>query len=581
MPDPLVSVLMPLYNMAAFAHEAIESVRSETYGNFELLICNDGSTDGSPAIAERHAREDPRIRLFHRDTNSGNLAVVSRFLADQARGEFFIVSDSDDVALPARLRTLVDRAQRRPDASVVYGIVHAVSPDLKTVRHVFAEPFCPYRLFVQNFVPDGGSLIRRSAYDAAGGFDPAQIWAEDYHLRLRLALAGPMVHVGELVYLYRWHRRSWTARHSSDEREVRFKRDILERDSAALARVRRGEITSYRDAVVAAYWLAHRRTSLPRPPRRTFSRWIDLLFQRAAIDRSRRLRLAVRRATQQVRAAPGRLRARVGLGPPPLPASAITAALQSAGLAAGDTAMVHCSLSALGWVRGGAATVIDCLQAAVGAEGRLLMPTFTYGCDLGVNRPSSPPAPAQCFHEGTPSSPEMGLVAETFRQRPGVHRIIHPGLSLAVWGADAAGFARAHRMFDSFALNSPMHPIYEQGKVVMIGTDLTTVTALHLAEYLAAVPYAGYRHFFGMEGADDNIVHLRTTGASGAFAKLDGLLELDCLAAKSAPLGASRVVVLPACPLIDYAAQLLRHLPDFLLGTESASCRDRRAFCRD
>ena len=65
----------------------------------------------------------------------------------------------------------------------------------------------------------------------------------------------------------------------------------------------------------------------------------------------------------------------------------------------------------------------------------------------------------------------MGAVAETFRCNPDTHRIHHPGLSFAVWGDDAEGFAERHRRFDSFSAMSPVGEFYPEGKIVMIGTD--------------------------------------------------------------------------------------------------------------
>ena len=134
--QPLVSVLMPLYNSSLYLAEAIESVCSESYENIEQLICDDASTDDSLVIARSYAAREPRIRLFTREQNSGSVSVVYRSLAESARGTYLIASDSDDVAMPRRLETLVKLAEHHPEASLVYGTVHAVSEDLAVM--VFA-----------------------------------------------------------------------------------------------------------------------------------------------------------------------------------------------------------------------------------------------------------------------------------------------------------------------------------------------------------------------------------------------------------------------------------------------------------
>ena len=104
--------------------------------------------------------------------------------------------------------------------------------------------------------------------------------------------------------------------------------------------------------------------------------------------------------------------------------STLAVALAEAGLGTGDQAMVHCSMSSLGWVAGGAPVLVDALIAAVGEHGRLIMPTFTYQCDLGIIEPSAPPPPQQRYRPDLPCSREMGAVAEAFRCRPGTQS--HP-----------------------------------------------------------------------------------------------------------------------------------------------------------
>jgi aminoglycoside 3-N-acetyltransferase len=204
------------------------------------------------------------------------------------------------------------------------------------------------------------------------------------------------------------------------------------------------------------------------------------------------------------------------------------------------------------------------------------MATFTYQCDLGTSEPTAPPLLSQRYRPDLPCSREMGAVAEAFRCRMGTCRIHHPGLSLAVWGNDAEGFAARHRLFDSFSASSPLGKLYLDGKVVMIGTDFETITLLHLAEYVAAVPYQGYSHYFGTSDENKPVVQLRTIGASTAFTKFTGLLNTGVLRGRTVAIGNSHITVIHARELVDFAAQMLRYLPDFVLGTETTSCRERR-----
>ena len=120
---PLVSVIMPFLNAAQFLEEAIESVRAQTYPHWELLLCDDGSTDGSSKVAQRYASLDPaRIRHLVHDDGATHGASAARNLGLRAaRGELVALLDGDDVWLPHKLEEQVAIMNERPDADALYG----------------------------------------------------------------------------------------------------------------------------------------------------------------------------------------------------------------------------------------------------------------------------------------------------------------------------------------------------------------------------------------------------------------------------------------------------------------------------
>ena len=122
-PGPLVSVIMPFLNAAPFLDEAIESVRAQTYPHWELLLCDDASTDGSTEIARRHASLDPtRIRhLTHADGATHGASATRNLGIRSARGELVALLDGDDVWLPHKLEEQVAILNERPDADALYG----------------------------------------------------------------------------------------------------------------------------------------------------------------------------------------------------------------------------------------------------------------------------------------------------------------------------------------------------------------------------------------------------------------------------------------------------------------------------
>lgn len=110
-----VTVFIPTYNAAPFIKDAIDSILAQTFGDFELLVVDDGSTDGTPAIVA--AIPDPRIRLIRLEPNRGVSAAANVGLKE-ARGRFLMRFDSDDIALPARVARQLDYMLRHPDLAI-------------------------------------------------------------------------------------------------------------------------------------------------------------------------------------------------------------------------------------------------------------------------------------------------------------------------------------------------------------------------------------------------------------------------------------------------------------------------------
>lgn len=101
MSKPLISVIMPVYNTEKYIHRAVDSILAQTFGDFELLLVNDGSTDASGAICEEYAANDSRVRVFHKA--NGGISSARNHGLDHARGEWITIVDSDDYALPELL----------------------------------------------------------------------------------------------------------------------------------------------------------------------------------------------------------------------------------------------------------------------------------------------------------------------------------------------------------------------------------------------------------------------------------------------------------------------------------------------
>lgn len=181
----------------------------------------------------------------------------------------------------------------------------------------------------------------------------------------------------------------------------------------------------------------------------------------------------------------------------PATTSSITGDLVRLGLGPGDIVIVHSSLSAMGFVVGGAQAVVAALLDAVAPTGTIVVPTQT-----GLSDPSTwenPPVPASWWPVVRAEMPAydpaltptrgMGAIVECFRHHPETIRSAHPRLSFAANGLDAPSIVGAHPLSPGLGESSPLARLYElDAKVLLIGVTDANNTSLHLAEYRADWP---------------------------------------------------------------------------------------------
>lgn len=105
--ENLLSIIMPCYNAAQFISESINSVLSQTYQNWELLICDDCSTDGSLGIIKSYCKKDKRVKLFQTESTSGSPVIPRNICIEHAKGRFIAFLDADDIWLPFKIENQI------------------------------------------------------------------------------------------------------------------------------------------------------------------------------------------------------------------------------------------------------------------------------------------------------------------------------------------------------------------------------------------------------------------------------------------------------------------------------------------
>ncbi len=210
--SPLVSVIMTVYNGEKYLAEAIESILTQTFADFEFIIVDDGSQDGSVAIILDFAGRDGRIQLVQLEQNRGQANALNRGIAD-ARGAYIALFDCDDISLPQRLQIQVKFLEHHPEIGVVGVGIQVAKKDLKPLhgwdypqRHAFiVMNLC----FLRNGFGGATVMMRRDVPASVRGYDPEQI-VNDMDLYTRLIGKTRFANLRQRLYVYRSHERNMT-----------------------------------------------------------------------------------------------------------------------------------------------------------------------------------------------------------------------------------------------------------------------------------------------------------------------------------------------------------------------------------
>ena len=205
--EPLVSVIVPVFNGERFLREAVQSVLDQKYSPVEIVVIDDGSTDGTATVARGLS---DTIRYLHQ-TNQGPAAARNRGI-EHARGSLLAFADADDLWPANKLELQLPVLLRDPEIDIVLGRIQQVRMS-ETAVEEFAEPAFSVNL--------GSAIIRKSVFERVGMFDETMRYSEDVDWFMRAREAGAAIKTIDAVTLvYRQHEQNMTRGKSTSELNV-------------------------------------------------------------------------------------------------------------------------------------------------------------------------------------------------------------------------------------------------------------------------------------------------------------------------------------------------------------------------
>ncbi|MRN38367.1 glycosyltransferase family 2 protein [Neisseria sp. N95_16] len=196
--QPLVSIIIPCYNTAAYVRETLESVYNQTYQNFEIIAIDDGSTDNTLEILHECAVTEPRLKVMSQENT---YVVKARMNAiQQATGNYLVCLDSDDKLDETYLEKTINIAEKSPDIAVVYSNLYLFGKKNKIgqLKQITTEQLLlNHGMYIS-------ALIKKSAFDAVNGFDISLTHYEDWELFISIAKSGGEIKfIDEPLFYYR------------------------------------------------------------------------------------------------------------------------------------------------------------------------------------------------------------------------------------------------------------------------------------------------------------------------------------------------------------------------------------------
>lgn len=224
---PHITVLMPVYNAGRYLREAIDSILSQSFTNFEFLIINDGSSDNSEEIIKSYT--DTRIRYIKNETNIKLIATLNKGI-DLATGKYIARMDADDTSENTRLQVQYEYMEQNPDVALcgswfkMFGDKNIVVKYESDHNHIMAK-----MLYQCHFCHPSVIMRKQSVQSFAVKFDPFFIHAEDYDFFTRIGEKHKLANIQQVLLNYRTHAQSISQQNKQiqDEKSIVIKKRLF------------------------------------------------------------------------------------------------------------------------------------------------------------------------------------------------------------------------------------------------------------------------------------------------------------------------------------------------------------------
>jgi glycosyltransferase involved in cell wall biosynthesis len=229
MNQPLVSVLMPCFNVEKYVEESLNSILNQTYQNLEIIAINDFSSDNTGNILHSMAQKDSRIKVVENEENLKLIKTLNKGIG-LCSGEYIARMDSDDIALPTRIEKEVAFLEQNKDHDIVSTQFYAFpseNPNKRSLHHnpIRYEELCAYLLF-KSGICHPAVMIRKRVFTELGlSFGAEYLHVEDYALWSQALYLTKLANVDEGLLLYRVHQQQVSSLH--EELQIENKKKVF------------------------------------------------------------------------------------------------------------------------------------------------------------------------------------------------------------------------------------------------------------------------------------------------------------------------------------------------------------------